>query len=66
MTALANFLFRYCLFGGDLDFPHVVERFGYLLQAIPVTRGVEIPGTAHLPNLEQPEQVNKLLRNFLL
>jgi pimeloyl-ACP methyl ester carboxylesterase len=24
-----------------------------------------IPGTAHLPSLEQPEVVNRLLREFL-
>jgi len=50
---------------GDLDFPHVKERCRYLVDTIPSARGKEIPGTAHLLNLEQPEMINELLRDFL-
>lgn len=50
---------------GDLDFPHVKERCKYLVETISGAQGKEIPGTAHLPNLEQPEKVNSLLRTFL-
>lgn len=50
---------------GDLDFPHIQERCRYLVETIPGARGVEIPGTAHLPNLEQPRLVNGLLRDHL-
>ena len=50
---------------GDLDFPHLRERCHHLVDTIPLVRGEEIPGTAHLPNLEQPETINKLLREFL-
>ena len=50
---------------GDLDFPHLQQRGRYLAKIIPGARGVEIPGTAHLPNLEQPDAVNELLRTFL-
>lgn len=50
---------------GDLDFPHIRQRAQVLVGTIPDARGVEIPGTAHLPSLEQPERVNELLRGFL-
>lgn len=50
---------------GDLDFPHVIERCAYLVETIPGAQGVEIPGTAHLPNLEKPEAVSALLRPHL-
>ncbi len=50
---------------GDLDFPHVIARCTYLVEAIPGAKGVEIQGTAHLPNLEQPDVVNRLLRAHL-
>ena len=50
---------------GDLDFPHVAANCRYLVQTIPGAQGVEIRGSAHLPNLEQPETINKLIRSFL-
>lgn len=50
---------------GDLDFAHIRQRGQVLVETIPEARGVEIPGTAHLPNLEQPQRVNALLREFL-
>lgn len=53
------------LLWGELDFPHVIERCRYLLEAIPSVRGEAIPGTAHLPNLEKPGVVNELIRSFL-
>ena len=50
---------------GDLDFPHVQDRCRYLVDSIPNATGQEISGTAHLPNLEQPELVNQLLADFI-
>ena len=50
---------------GDLDFPHIRDRCRYLIDTIPQAEGEEIPGTAHLLNLEQPETVNDRLRDFL-
>lgn len=50
---------------GELDFPHVKECCRYLVDTIPSAGGKEIPGTAHLLNLEQPETINELLRDFL-
>lgn len=50
---------------GELDFPHMKSRCHYLLDTIPAADGQEIAGTAHLPNLEQPATINKILRGFL-
>lgn len=50
---------------GGLDFPHIKERCQYLVDNIPGAKGKEIPDTAHLPNLEQPEIINGLLKSFL-
>ncbi len=50
---------------GDLDFPHIQQRCVHLVQAMPQALGSVIPGTAHLPNLEQPEAFNRHLKSFL-
>jgi len=50
---------------GDADFPHIQQRCVHLVQAIPRALGTVIPGTAHLPNLEQPEAFNRHLAAFL-
>jgi pimeloyl-ACP methyl ester carboxylesterase len=50
---------------GDLDFPYVRERCRYVVGSVPSASGIEIPATAHLPNLEQSPLVNGLLRNLL-
>jgi pimeloyl-ACP methyl ester carboxylesterase len=53
------------LLWGDRDFAPLIARSQELVRRIPGARGVELPGAAHLPNLEQPEQVNALVRAFL-
>lgn len=50
---------------GELDFEHIKERCKYIVDTIPDAYGEEIPGTAHLPNFEKPEIINKLLGDFL-
>ena len=50
---------------GGLDFPHVKECCRDLANTIPGAQLKDIPGTAHLPNLEQPNAINSLLRDFL-
>ena len=64
-TRLAALSLSVFVLWGDLDFPHVRERCRYLVDVIPAAQGKEISGVAHLPNLEQPEMFNKLLRDFL-
>jgi pimeloyl-ACP methyl ester carboxylesterase len=49
---------------GDLDFPHLLERCTYLASQLPDVRTHVMPGTAHLPNLEQPDAFNRLLLDF--
>ncbi len=50
---------------GKLDFPHIKKRCQYLVDNLPAALGKEISETAHLPNLERPERINRLLRDFL-
>jgi pimeloyl-ACP methyl ester carboxylesterase len=53
------------LIWGDLDFPHLQERCTLLGKRIKGAQSAMMPGTAHLPNLEQPKQFNALLEAFL-
>ena len=53
------------LIWGDLDFPHLQERCALLAKRIKSAQSAMMPGTAHLPNLEQPKQFNALLDGFL-
>lgn len=50
---------------GDLDFPHIQQRCVHLVQAMPQALGSVMAGTAHLPNLEQPDTFNRHLKSFL-
>lgn len=50
---------------GDLDQPKMVRAADYLATHVANVRKVVMPGTAHLPNLEQPEKFNALLYSFL-
>jgi len=49
---------------GELDFPHIQDRCRYLADAMPNAVGKSIPQTAHLFNLENPDEVNELLQTF--
>ena len=53
------------LIWGDLDFPHLQERCALLGKRIKDAKSEVMPGTAHLPNLEQPKKFNALLDAFL-
>jgi pimeloyl-ACP methyl ester carboxylesterase len=50
---------------GDLDFPHLQERCALLGKRIKGAKREVMPGTAHLPNLEQPKKFNAVLEAFL-
>ena len=50
---------------GDLDLPHLQQRSRLLAQRIPGAQSVVLPGTAHLPALESPQQFNKAMEPFL-
>ena len=50
---------------GELDCEdiHLIDRL--IERRIPGTRRVVVPGVAHMPNMERPEEVNRLLLDFL-
>jgi len=53
------------LIWGDLDFPHIALRCEYLKAQLPEVRAHRLRNAAHLPNLEHPDQFNRLLLDFL-
>jgi pimeloyl-ACP methyl ester carboxylesterase len=50
---------------GDLDFEHIQKRSAQIAATIPGAEAFPMPGTAHLPNLEQPKPFITRLRAFL-
>ena len=50
---------------GDHDLPHLVERCEHLARTLPDARLHVMHGTAHLPNLEQPEAFRMHLQHFV-
>ncbi|MBV9926457.1 MAG: alpha/beta hydrolase [Acidobacteria bacterium] len=50
---------------GDLDTPRTLEAAGVLADGIDGARLEIIKGTAHLPNMERPEEFNRLVLEFL-
>ncbi len=50
---------------GDLDFPHIQQRSRYIAATIPNATYHALHGAAHLPSLEQPAQVTKLIAEFV-
>lgn len=53
------------LINGDLDQPLILRISEQLAAHITHTRNVVIPGTAHLPNMEQPAHFNTTVLSFL-
>jgi pimeloyl-ACP methyl ester carboxylesterase len=50
---------------GDLDTPKTLAAADYLAAGIRSARQVALAGTAHLPNMEQPEEFNRRVLEFL-
>ena len=50
---------------GDLDDPDLVAAAEMMAVRLPNARHAILHGTAHLPNLEQPAEFNRLVVNFL-
>lgn len=50
---------------GDRDFPHFELRMRTLARRIALAQALVMPGTAHLPNLEQPAPFNAAIARFL-
>ena len=51
---------------GDEDVPTALEASDQLAEAIPNARKVVIHDAAHLPNMEHPDEFNRLVLDFLL
>jgi pimeloyl-ACP methyl ester carboxylesterase len=51
---------------GDLDQPDVVQASNHLAGHIPGAQHAVMAGTAHVPNMEQPAEFNRLVLDFLL
>jgi pimeloyl-ACP methyl ester carboxylesterase len=50
---------------GDLDQPDILRVADQLATGIPGARKEVIPGTAHVPSMEKPEEFNRLVLDFL-
>ena len=50
---------------GDLDQPWTTARAGLLERKLPNVRKVVMPGVAHLPNMERPEEFNRIVLDYL-
>ena len=50
---------------GDEDQPRVFAAADLLEKELPNARKVVMHGTAHLPNMERPEEFNRLVLDFL-
>jgi 3-oxoadipate enol-lactonase len=53
------------LLTGDLDQPDILAIADRLAREIPDARRVTIPGAAHAPSLERPEEFDRLVLEFL-
>ena len=62
---LAELKMPVLLISGDLDFDYVRARHAHLARTVPNAEAVEMPGTAHLPSLEQPDVFNRQVLAFL-
>jgi pimeloyl-ACP methyl ester carboxylesterase len=51
---------------GDADLPPVFDAVELLMEKVPHARKAVIADAAHLPNLEHPEEFNRLVLDFLL
>src|SRR5690554_3804581 len=50
---------------GDHDVSECLAQYEYLSTAIPRADSARFPGSAHLPNVEQPEEFERILRQWL-
>lgn len=50
---------------GDLDFPHIQERSSHIATTVLSGSHHELAGAAHLPDLERPTDITRLLKKFI-
>ena len=51
---------------GNLDFPHIQDRCRLAASNIADGSNHELVGTGHLPSLDQPEEISKLIEDFAI
>ena len=51
---------------GDEDVPTIFHAVDLLMEKVPHAKKAVIHDSAHLPNLEHPEEFNRLVLDFLL
>lgn len=64
ITRLAEIRVPTLLIVGQYDFPSKLKTAEQLTAEIPQARLIVIPGAAHMVNMEQPEEFNKVLLDF--
>jgi 3-oxoadipate enol-lactonase len=64
-TRLAEIHIPTLLIVGEYDIPGKLELVGQLATEIPQARQVVIPGAAHVINMEQPAEFNRIVLDFL-
>ena len=50
---------------GALDHPEILRAADVMAATIPSAEKAVIEGSAHLPNMERPDEFNQTVRNFL-
>jgi 3-oxoadipate enol-lactonase len=65
ITRLSDIVSPTLVIVGDQDRPHASANAAVMMAKIPGALRVEIKDAAHLPNLEQPDEFNRLLLDFL-
>ena len=50
---------------GDRDRQEIIEAADLLTRSMPQARMTVLPGTAHLPNMESPQEFNRIVLEFL-
>lgn len=50
---------------GELDNPEILRAAGVMAAAIPNRQKAIIPNAAHLPNMEQPDEFNRVVEDLL-
>lgn len=53
------------IIAGELDQPDLLQVAGAMHADIPASQLVVMKGTAHLPNMEKPDEFNRLVMDFL-
>lgn len=65
IESLASVQMPVLIIDGDKDLPYIIAASQYLEKNIPKARRVVMKGVAHMLNIEKPEELNKLILDFL-